>query len=524
MKKNLFIYLLTVLCAVNLFTACSDDDDDAPKFPIDSELAGNYKGKLDVKITQDGQEIPGGSIDPQFISVSKAGESAVNLAITDFSFMEIKIGDIKIDNCQLNELAGAYTFAGTTTVDVEALTAAVNATGAFTGKKLTINLDIEASLKVGDIKQRVKVTYEGTKLNGNEKSESQILSFTFDKEVAPVDSLVIVQPTIDEENKTITFMVADTTKDDYLKALVPTIKISEGATISPASGVAQDFSNGKVVTYTVTAENGTKTEYKVSVAGRGIFFDFEDWTVDKTQTDSTMRFPIATGWVSCNQAVLLIKSFGVAAKPNPIIYTGDWPIRLTEEVHSGKYAAIMESIDTKGSDDMMGQKVPKVTAGTIFLGKFNAFDAVFGGGPLATTKFGIMYAQKPEKVNGYYKYTPGKEFYNAEGQLVEGKIDECALSAVLYEVEDEKETLDGSNIYTSDKIVATAMFKSNKTVEEYTPFELNLEYKKEYNPKKKYKFAVIFSASADGAAYNAAVGSKLWIDDVLITNAKQNKQ
>lgn len=28
MKKNLFIYLLTVLCAVNLFTACSDDDDD----------------------------------------------------------------------------------------------------------------------------------------------------------------------------------------------------------------------------------------------------------------------------------------------------------------------------------------------------------------------------------------------------------------------------------------------------------------------------------------------------------------
>lgn len=49
---------------------------------------------------------------------------------------------------------------------------------------------------------------------------------------------------------------------------------------------------------------------------------------------------------------------------------------------------------------------------------------------------------------------------------------------------------------------------------------LKLEYKKdkEYDPNKKYKFAVIFSASKDGAAYNAAVGSRLLIDDVTIVN------
>ena len=517
MKKNLFIYLLTVLCAVNLFTACSDDDDDAPKFPIDSELAGNYRGKLDVKITQGSTEIPGGSIDPQFISVSKANSNSVNLAIEDFSFMGIEIGDIKLDNCQLTELANAYSFTGATTVDAPALTAAVNASGVFIGKKITINLDIEATLKNGNIKQHVKVTYEGNKLSGNEKSESQILSFTFDKEVAPVDSLVIVQPTIDEENKTITFMVADTTKDDYLKALVPTIKISEGATISPASGVAQDFSNGKVVTYTVTAENGTKTEYKVSVAGRGIFFDFEDWTVATENQPEDKTFYEANGWASCNAAVHLIKALGSYAGIN---YKGIYPVNSTDDGHNGK-AAIMESVDTQGGN-MMGQKVPKVTAATIFLGTFNAGAAMSGA--MKATEFGIMYAQKPEKVNGYYKYTPGKEFYDTDGQLVEGKTDKCALSAVLYEVENKDETLDGSNIYTSDKIVAIAKFESDKTTEEYTPFELILDYKKDYDPTKKYKFAVIFSASADGAAYNAAVGSKLWIDDVLITNAKQNKQ
>ena len=52
------------------------------------------------------------------------------------------------------------------------------------------------------------------------------------------------------------------------------------------------------------------------------------------------------------------------------------------------------------------------------------------------------------------------------------------LSAVLYEVEDVKETLDGNNIYTSEKIVASSVY-TNTGTSEYTPFELKLEYKKD---------------------------------------------
>ena len=47
-----------------------------------------------------------------------------------------------------------------------------------------------------------------------------------------------------------------------LKALVPTITASAKATVSPASGVAQNFTNP--VTYTVTAEDGTTQAYSVS--------------------------------------------------------------------------------------------------------------------------------------------------------------------------------------------------------------------------------------------------------------------
>lgn len=518
MKKNLFIYLLTVLCAVNLFTACSDDDDKT-KFPIDTELTGNYRGKLDVKITQGGQEIPGGSVDPQFITVSKAGETAVNLAITDFSFMGIKIGDIKLENCQLNELAGAYSFVGTTNVEAEALTAAVNATGAFTGNKLTITMDIEAALKAGNIKQTVKVTYEGTKLSGNEKGEAQILSFIFDKNVAAVDSLVIVQPTINEENKTITFMVADTTKEDYLKALVPTIEISEGATISPASGVAVDFSNSKVVTYTVTAENGTKTEYKVSVAGRGIIFDFEDWVAGVEGQEPEMTFYEPIGWSSSNTGAHFLKAFQL---------TNQYVVMSTDDAHSGDSAALIKSIDTKGKD-MFFAKAPKVTTGTLFLGAFKTEIS----NTLLSTKFGIPYANKPLSLKGWYKYTPGQDYYIVEKEpykdnchnatLDNSKTDQFMISLVIYETsnydKDWKDCLTGVDIYTSDRIAAIKQISDGEQ-KEWTSFELKLEdsdWKLAYDENKLYRLAIICSSSKDGDKFWGAPESTLIVDDFELT-------
>lgn len=51
-------------------------------------------------------------------------------------------------------------------------------------------------------------------------------------------------------------------------ALVPTIVISDKAAILPASGAKQDFSSP--VTYTVTAEDGTEQQYKVSVSKEGM--------------------------------------------------------------------------------------------------------------------------------------------------------------------------------------------------------------------------------------------------------------
>ena len=70
----------------------------------------------------------------------------------------------------------------------------------------------------------------------------------------------VVDATIDATAKTIKATLpagTDATK------LVPTITISDKATVSPATGVATDFS--KVVTYTVTAEDGTTQAYGVTI-------------------------------------------------------------------------------------------------------------------------------------------------------------------------------------------------------------------------------------------------------------------
>ena len=70
-----------------------------------------------------------------------------------------------------------------------------------------------------------------------------------------------VDGTIDATAKTISATVPAATD---LTKLVPTITISDKATISPATGTAQDFS--KEVTYTLTAEDASTQVWKVNVA------------------------------------------------------------------------------------------------------------------------------------------------------------------------------------------------------------------------------------------------------------------
>ena len=114
MKKNLF-YLFALICSMSLFTACSDDDDPDYSKVIEEEIAGNYKGTLDIKL--DGTTIA--SSLPKNITISKAGNSAINLLLADFTLMTMDLGDIELKNCQLSQKDNSYSFTGTQSLSID---------------------------------------------------------------------------------------------------------------------------------------------------------------------------------------------------------------------------------------------------------------------------------------------------------------------------------------------------------------------------------------------------------------------
>ena len=97
-----------------------------------------------------------------------------------------------------------------------------------------------------------KYTVTVTKSAAPKSTEKAILTFAFNA-LSPA-----VAASISGLNITATLPAGtDATK------LVPTITLSPKATVSPATGTAQDFS--KAVTYTVTAEDGSTQAYNVAV-------------------------------------------------------------------------------------------------------------------------------------------------------------------------------------------------------------------------------------------------------------------
>jgi hypothetical protein len=467
-------------------------------YPIDEQLAGEYKGLLNITLGGS----PVGSDIARNITVAKVDDETVSLTLEDFSFTGIELGTIKVDSCKI---AGSdipeydYSLSGEQTLTLNVIGEQhVTVDGGFADNtiSLTISIDFNGT--------PVDVTFDGTKLTGNESSEALITSFTFDASNSA--NAAVFGTTIDQDNRTVSVsMNPDTAGAWDLTALVPTIEVSQGATVTPASGSAIDLSNGKSVTFTVVAENGTENTYTVSASGSIYFYDFETWTSEGAMYPEEITNPV--GWATCNDAVALIKNMGALGG---ITYTGEYPVRPTDEGVEGK-GAIIESVYTTGGS-ILGQKIPAVTSGTIFLGNFNAFAALTN--PMATTEFGILFEDKPLTVTGWLKYTPGEDFYDENGNIIDQQ-DLGTVNAVLYEVSSEDETLNGENIYTSEAICATGSFETAGAAD-FTEFTIDLEYSKDYDPSKTYKLAVIFAASKEGNAYRAASGSIMIVDNVSI--------
>jgi hypothetical protein len=115
------------------------------------------------------------------------------------------------------------------------------------GKKDTIN----KYDKSGKLRSRVSPSIGAYEFSSATQTSANIVIFSLTAQTGAA--------TINSINQTVNIEVANGTS---LTSLTPTISVSSGATINPASGVAQNFTNP--VTYTVTAQNGTTQTWTVT--------------------------------------------------------------------------------------------------------------------------------------------------------------------------------------------------------------------------------------------------------------------
>lgn len=195
----------------------------------------------------------------------------------------------------------------------------------------------------------------------------------------------------------------------------------------------------------------------------------------------------------------------------------------TVQVNGGVDGGKCVKLETKDTGSFGSTVKMYIAAGNLFIGSFEVGQAL-SGNAMKATHFGFPFFYYPLRLEGWYKYKAGPTF-SSKGKPVEGRKDECDIYGVLYETDDNVQFLDGSTSLNSPNIVALARnIKELPETDIWKQFNFKFEPQngKSIDPDKLgkgiYKLAIVFSSSVDGAKFEGAVGSTLYIDKVTIAH------
>ncbi|MBO5187008.1 MAG: PCMD domain-containing protein [Prevotella sp.] len=329
------------------------------------------------------------------------------------------------------------------------------------------------------------------------------------------DSLINVKSDVSE-------IMFDVKSGTDLTNLAPMFTVTGGATITPGSGSAHDFSDGKTVTYTVKSQDGAWSR-KYVVGFRIIkrtkedivMFDFENFRLNEGGKyyewfDINEDGTEAKNWATGNPGFMI--AMGSATADN-------YP---TTPVTDGGLDGAAVRMETKSTGAWGATAGKRIAAGNLFFGEFD-FKYVLTE-TLKSTRFGLRFDKKPINFSGYYKYTPGEKFQDQYGQIINGRTDRAAIYSVLYRNHDEAGNplvLHGDNVLSSEQIVAIARIPYVAPTTEWTKFDVDFNYIKELDEELLYNYgynlAIVFSSSDEGDHFEGAVGSELMIDKVRVT-------
>lgn len=176
-------------------------------------------------------------------------------------------------------------------------------------------------------------------------------------------------------------------------------------------------------------------------------------------------------------------------------------------------------LETKDTGSFGAVANMHIAAGNLFIGIFEVGSALTK--PLEATRFGFPFYHKPVSLNGYYKYKAG-DLFSVEGKPVNNRKDKCDIYAVFYETDSSTKMLNGGNSLTHKNIISIARIQEVEEPSEWKRFELPFVLKegKQIDENKlrtgKYNLAIVYTSSLDGAYFEGAVGSTLYIDEVEV--------
>ena len=305
-----------------------------------------------------------------------------------------------------------------------------------------------------------------------------------------------------------------------VSALAPVFTLSPGASVTPASGSTQDFSQGPVV-YTVTSQDGKwHRRYRVSIVPTVITvtdtlrFDFEQYELEPVgqrfymwpmllDNGSTIKY-----WATANDGFRI--SMGSAKAM-------DYPTTPLDNAYDG--AGVCLTTRSTGPFGAMANK--RLAAGNMYLGTFDIKIAM--SDHLHATRFGIPFADRPNTFKGYYTYQPGPTVQDFYGNPIAGRTDSADVYAVFYRNHDAQGNevcLYGDDVLSSPYIVAVADIGYVKPTAEWTPWEVKFEYRADVDEEQLanwgYSLTIVFSSSAGGGDFIGAIGSRLCVDKVSL--------
>ena len=288
-------------------------------------------------------------------------------------------------------------------------------------------------------------------------------------------------------------------------------------------GSLVDFSNEQVRQFRIVSQDGRWARlYRINIVHdqaperEHLFMNI---TFDYFELNSTGKYHVWYGveensisydqWATGNPGFNLSKSSAkVEEYPTLGVQTGG--------VDGGPYLKL-ETRDTGAFGRMVNMRL---AAGNLFIGTFDVANALKDA--MAATRFGLPFKHKPVKVSGWYKFKAGERFQDRKGNAVD-RVDQPDIYCVMYRNQDadgNQVLLYGDDVLTSPAIVGLARITGVVETDEWTSFEMSLNYTSELDSEllenNGYSMTISFASSIEGASFEGAPGSVFCVDNVTI--------